>query len=288
MPHYLLTVVITAYNQPEEIAQLLGGIKSVPEGVEILVVDDNSNSDEQFATMQAVSDFNARTGAGRYEYTSINLGCGDARNYGIGNSNSEWVWFVDGDDRIANGALEKIVAALGRSRSNVLAVSYEIVKEDGRRELVTASPGTLPWEWSITAWSKILRRSIVLPFQARFVEDNDWWYRTCIEWYRTCIELTTVPLMDVLDEVCYEYHKLAAGSVTSIFERIWANSRAPKPMPLRELVQAMGSDAWVVGAMLEMMGRLVKVRVEALDRKVPGSLLSAIDFTIDYFANAVG
>ena len=49
----------------------------------------------------------------------------------------------------------------------------------------------------------------------------------------------------------------------------------------------MGDDAWVVAAMLKMMGRLVEVRRDAARRGAPEGLLNAIDFTIKYFERAV-
>lgn len=272
-----LSVIITAHNQAESVNRILKRIESVPVGVDIIVVDDDSDDDEQYKIMQAVSDFHARSGAGRYMRTECRSGCGGARNFGVDHCNSRWLWFVDGDDVLAPGALERVVYAIDRAKTPIIAIGYEIRKADGGVSAVIPSAEMKPWEWSVTAWSKIIRTNIYHEFAASFVEDNDWWFRECLE----------SQTMDVLPEVCYEYNQQTPGSVTEIFERIWQNSKADGPLPLNKLIAAMGPKAWVISAMLKMMGRLVDVRCEAEKRNVPEGLRNAIDFAIKYFTRAI-
>ena len=272
-----LSVIITAYNQPESIARILTRIGSVPWEVEIIVVDDHSDAEAQLKTLEVVSDFHVRTGAGLYEYMTTNGGCGGARNFGVGKTSGDWLWFVDGDDELAPGAIDKVIEAIDRAKTSIIAIGYEIRKAGGETSEVIPSAELNPWEWSITAWSKIVRRSIFKEFAAPFVEDNDWWFRECLE----------SPKMDVLPGICYVYYKQTPGSVTAIFDRIWQNSKANRPLALHKLVAAMDRDAWVVAAMLGMMGRLIKVRCEAVERKVPDGLVAAIDFAIKYFERAI-
>lgn len=272
-----LLVVITSHNEPEHIARILDRIKTLPDGVEIVVVDDCSDSAEYELTMQAVKSFRERTNAGYMAALDEPGGCGGARNIGAKHAYGDWLWFIDGDDNIAPDGLVKVWMAIQKAKADAIAIGYEIRRAGGETTKVIPPENIKPWEWSITAWSKVIRRSRFLEFQAPFVEDNDWWLRTCLDLDR----------IDVLPEVCYEYNRQAPGSVTSIFERIWDNAAAVQPLPFHKLVASMGKKAWVVSAMLKMMGRLIDVRLDALARRSPESLVNAIDFAIRYFQRAI-
>lgn len=51
---------------------------------------------------------------------------GIARNYGIDNSNSEWVWFVDDDDELCIEDLDKVVDLITKSENDLIAHSLKL------------------------------------------------------------------------------------------------------------------------------------------------------------------
>jgi CDP-glycerol glycerophosphotransferase len=63
--------------------------------------------------------------------TTTALGPGPARDLGAKEATGEYVWFVDGDDELADGALAAVAAALTRLRPDVLVVHFENLYPDG-------------------------------------------------------------------------------------------------------------------------------------------------------------
>ena len=102
-------------------------------------------------------------------------GPGPARDLGAKEATGEYVWFVDGDDELADGALAAVAGALARLRPDVLVIDFENLYPDGSvspsggaRYLrgSAAEPGTLAdhpalIHLTMTAWSKVLRRDFL-------------------------------------------------------------------------------------------------------------------------------
>jgi CDP-glycerol glycerophosphotransferase len=63
--------------------------------------------------------------------TTTALGPGPARDLGAKEATGEYVWFVDGDDELADGALAAVADALTRMRPDVLVVDFENLYPDG-------------------------------------------------------------------------------------------------------------------------------------------------------------
>jgi CDP-glycerol glycerophosphotransferase len=59
------------------------------------------------------------------------VGPGPARDLGAKEATGEYVWFVDGDDELADGALAAVAGALARLRPDVLVVDFENLYPDG-------------------------------------------------------------------------------------------------------------------------------------------------------------
>ncbi|HCU93320.1 MAG TPA: hypothetical protein DHU96_11545, partial [Actinobacteria bacterium] len=65
-------------------------------------------------------------------------GPGPARNRGLAEASGEYVWFVDPDDLLLDGALAAMADALSRHHPDVLLIDYLIQHRPGRTE---PSPG---------------------------------------------------------------------------------------------------------------------------------------------------
>jgi glycosyltransferase involved in cell wall biosynthesis len=123
-----LTVVVPAYNKEHEVAQALGGIIEAVPGCFIIVVDDGS-TDSTLAQIKTVT----------YEKLKIfslpkNSGKGAALLYGVSNSSTEFVGFMDADLDIEASALRngtrllidnpELSCALGSKLHPESSVSY--------------------------------------------------------------------------------------------------------------------------------------------------------------------
>ena len=275
----VLSVVILTHNQPRELARLLGNLRTVPKEVEIIIVDDHSNDESVADAVEAVHQFHNVTGAGRYEYLEHWAGCGGARNYGVKAAQGDWVWFVDGDDLIAPDALPRVLDAVRRTGFGTLLVDYEIRRQDGTFDVTDfEAAGLKPWEVGIMAWSKVIRKSYLVPFRERIMyEDNDWWMRQCF----TCRAYGVVP-----GGPCYTYHQLAAGSATSVIERLKIPDGAD-PASVRMLDSFLAENdpklTEAIAWLFEDLAALLKVRVDAARYRMPESYFDALDYMIKYF-----
>ncbi|HXL93953.1 MAG TPA: glycosyltransferase family 2 protein [Streptosporangiaceae bacterium] len=148
--------------------------------------------------------------------TDSPAGPGPARELGAKEATGEYVWFVDGDDELAPGALAAVTAALDRLHPDVLIVDYENLYPDGSTspsgaslgstELTTLaeSPGLI--NLTMTVWSKVFRREFLaglgVSFGPSIHEDVP----------VSATALLTASRIGVLNRVCYRYRRLRAGS----------------------------------------------------------------------------
>ena len=168
-----LSILIPAYNVERWLPRCLNSILSqVEDDIEIVIVDDGSTD----TTLQCANEF-AEKWNGIRVFSKHNEGVGAARNYLLDKACGEFIWFVDSDDYIAEGALRHIFSELN-STIDLLSVSY--------------NGGVFtPFEGSATEyiqkgyingylWTKIIRRSVIEDAHIRFdpqrYSQEDWFF----------------------------------------------------------------------------------------------------------------
>ena len=149
------------------------------------------------------------------------VGPGPARDLGAKEATGEYVWFVDGDDELADGALAAVAGALARLRPDVLVVDFENVYPDGSvspsggaRYLRGAETGTLAdhpalIHLTMTAWSKVFRRDFLAGLGVSFGSTGPAPHEDVPV---TTLALLTAQRIGVLDRVCYRYRRARRGS----------------------------------------------------------------------------
>ena len=168
-----LSILVPAYNVEGWVTRCLDSIfnQDVP-SVEVVVVDDGSSD----ATYRVIEEY-ARQHVNLRLFHKHNEGVGAARNYLLDKACGEFIWFVDSDDYIAEGALRHILSELN-STIDLLSVSY--------------NGGVFtPFEGSATEyiqkgyingylWTKIIRRSVIEDAHIRFdpqrYSQEDWFF----------------------------------------------------------------------------------------------------------------
>src|ERR1039458_7928853 len=99
-------------------------------------------------------------------------GPGNARNVGLQLATGDYIWFIDGDDMAAEGAVKAITQRLAEDLPDVLLIDYESLYPDGRSaaspgaELLRDAPaGTFTLaeqpqliQLTMTSWSKVISR----------------------------------------------------------------------------------------------------------------------------------
>jgi CDP-glycerol glycerophosphotransferase len=160
----------------------------------------------------------------------------------------DYLWFVDADDELADGALAEVAARLDRLHPDLLIIDYENIFADGRvtpsgADLSTPAVTTLadsPVLLDVTSsmWNKVVRRDFLdgvgMPFGPGIYEDVP---------VALACQLTAARIA-VLDRVCYRYRRSRRDSfmaeisdrhfdMFTTYETIYAfvSQRFPGPPP---------------------------------------------------------
>ena len=112
MSERYLSVIVPIYNGSAYLADCLDSVlRQLPDGCECLVVDDGSNA----ATVAALKAYEtAHAAANLRVIYGPHGGASHARNIGLEAACGEFVCFLDGDDRLHDGFLQKSRAWFGR------------------------------------------------------------------------------------------------------------------------------------------------------------------------------
>jgi len=212
----VISVIIPVYAVEAYLGGCLDSILSqAPASAEVIAVDDAS-PDGCGALLDARATEDPRL---RVVHLAQNAGPGHARNAGLDHATGEYVWFVDADDLVADGAFAAITARLERDRPDLLLIDYVDLFPDGQ---TAPSPGrallgvpqptfTLAGQPQVihrtmTSWSKVIRRDFLdglkLPFPAGIHEDVA----------LTCAMLLGAERIGTLPRVCYQYRRDRPGS----------------------------------------------------------------------------
>ena len=215
----LVSVVIPVHGVEDYLDRCLDSVFSEPAvpGLEVIAVDDAS-PDRCGAILAARRDSRLRVIT-----TPVAIGPGPARDLGAKEATGEYVWFVDGDDELAPGALQAVTEALTRLRPDVLIVDFESLYPDGTTSpsggaaylsgpAVTAladHPALI--HLTMTAWSKVFRRDFLAGLGVSFAapaphEDVP----------VSAVALLTAARIGVLDRVCYRYRRARRGSYLAV------------------------------------------------------------------------
>jgi CDP-glycerol glycerophosphotransferase len=197
--------------------------------IEVIAVDDHSPDDcPAMLDRRAAADPRLRV-----IHLPAALGPGGARDAGLAEATGEYVWFVDGDDTLAGGALAAVAERLarqpgdrqpgGRQHCDVLLVGHEEFYPSGRTRpgpegaLLHAADGAVVRladrpeliNLSMTCWSKVFRlaflRGLGVGFGPGIHEDVP----------VSAAALLAADRIGALDRVCYRYRRGRAASLTA-------------------------------------------------------------------------
>lgn len=181
----LISVVVPVYGVRQYLGECLDSILGEPADLEVIAVDDASpDGSGELLDQRARADARLRV-----VHLERNGGRGNARNAGLSHARGQYVWFVDGDDKLPPGALGNVSARLALDQPDVLLIDYAELRPDGQLrhstggELLAGAPAgmfTLAQapqliNLTMTAWSKLLRREFLValdePFRPGIHED---------------------------------------------------------------------------------------------------------------------
>ncbi len=212
----LISVVIPVHGVADYLDRCLDSVLGEPApSLEVIAVDDAS-PDGSGAILAARHDPRLRVIS-----TPAAVGPGPARDLGAKEATGEYVWFVDGDDELAEGALAAVAGALTRLQPDVLIVDFENLypdgttsPSDGARYLRGPEAGPLAdhpalVHLSMTAWSKVFRRDFLAGLGISFGSSGPAPHEDVPV---STMALLTAEKIGVLDRVCYRYRRARRGS----------------------------------------------------------------------------
>jgi CDP-glycerol glycerophosphotransferase len=239
----LISVVLPVGNVAEFLPACLDSVlgPAGQAGLEVIAVDDASGDGcGRILDRRAGQDPRLRV-----IHLAENAGPGPARMRGLAEAAGTYVWFVDPDDLLADGALAAVTARLDRGRADVLLIDYLILGSSGRTQPSpgaallaaprgAAAPVTLTLaerpaliNRTMTVWSKVFRREFLLGLGVCFPpgihEDVP----------VSCAALLGAERIALLDRVCYLYRRRRRSflattsmdhfSIFSSYEQVFAS-----------------------------------------------------------------
>jgi CDP-glycerol glycerophosphotransferase len=272
-----ISVVVPVYAVEEYLGACLDSILGqAPDGTEVIAVDDAS-PDGSGRMLDARAEADPRL---RVLHLAGNAGPGNARNVGLAQASGEYVWFVDADDLLADGALAAVAARLGQDRPDVLLIDYEDLHPGGGTgpspgaALLRAAPAgafTLAEQpqlihLTMTSWSKVIRRAFLAHLGMAFPEGIH------EDVPLTCAMLLGAERVSALARVCYRYRQARPGAfmaarssaqlrILCSYERVFALAAAADPAPAPPLQAALFERAiWHYTTVLPLVPRAARMQ----------------------------
>lgn len=140
LSHMKLSVVIPTYNYGRFLHHCLESVAGqMADDTEIIVVDDGSTDD----TSHRLQSLSGLLPAGRLRhFYQQNAGPAAARNHGVRQARGDFIWFLDADDCLNEGALDCMrQAIMAHPQADLIFAGYRSVGEKGR--IVEHSAGSL-------------------------------------------------------------------------------------------------------------------------------------------------
>ncbi|MFJ6063877.1 CDP-glycerol glycerophosphotransferase family protein [Streptomyces tendae] len=187
--------------------------------LELIAVDDAS-PDGCAAILDAYAERDERL---RVVHLAENRGLGGARKAGLERATGDYVWFVDGDDRLMDGAVEAVAQRLAQVRPDVLVTDFVRGYPDGRvepntwrrqiadpppPEVFTLAEKPQLLNMIMSVWNKVVRREYLLTLGVEF---GDGYYEDISVTYPL---LLAAERISYLDRPCYYYRREREGAIT--------------------------------------------------------------------------
>jgi CDP-glycerol glycerophosphotransferase len=212
----LISVVVPVFNVERYLDECLGSVLDQSYADIELIAADGASTDESPEILRTWARKDCRL-----KVLSVGKrGAGRARNAGLSESRGDYVWFVDGDDVVIEGAMSAIADTITELGPDVLLIGHEELLPDGsircrpedhllrsssRSFTLAENPRVV--NLTMTSWSKVVRRtflvSLAIPFPEGRHEDVPVFSAA----------LLSAKKISTLDRVCYRYRKHRPGAL---------------------------------------------------------------------------
>ena len=169
-----VSIIVPIFNEEKYIEGCIESIlKSTYQDFELILVDDGSNDN----SVNLCEDF-ARNNKNIFVYKLNRGGVSRARNYGVTKARGEYIWFVDGDDKVYPEALEFLMEGIEEKECDLVIGKYNSNRKNIQSEKVgiynitdyIAEFCCETGYYYHVLWNKLYKRSIIQDNQLRFKE----------------------------------------------------------------------------------------------------------------------
>jgi CDP-glycerol glycerophosphotransferase len=215
-----ISFVLPVYQVEDYLTECLDSILSEPgDHLEVVAIDDASPD----GCGRLLDEYSSRDPRVRVVHLDRNGGLGAARNLGLDQARGEYIWFIDSDDRLVDGAVAAVAERLTQTSPDVLICDFANLYPGGRLErdqwhrlfrdppppaVFTLSERPSVLNLTMTVWNKVVRRDFLLGLGVRFGPGN---YEDLSVTYPI---LMAAQRLTLLDQVCYHYRRGRAGAIT--------------------------------------------------------------------------
>ena len=178
--HHLpgVTVVLAVYNAGEALERCpvsLAGQDLAPEAFEVVAVDDGSTDDSG----RRLDSYAAGHRNMRVSHQEASGGPGGPRNVGTDRAQGEFVFYLDADDQLGDGALRRMLTFARAHESDLVVVGRVTVQDDKVVIPLTPRPPVIdaPLRAAFTSLTphKLIRRELIVTHGIQFREGFVTW-----------------------------------------------------------------------------------------------------------------
>jgi hypothetical protein len=216
----LLSVIVPVYQVEDYLADCLDSILNQSlRDIQLVAVDDAS-TDGCARILSRYAERDPRIVLVTLEH---NQGLGAARNAGLARATGEYVWFLDSDDWLPEGALRAVADRLARTGPDLLVTAYARHYPDGGvRHYTLSQVGAgrpVPETFTLREWpallavlhitcNKVIRREFLVESGLTF---GSGWYEDVSFSFPLMLAAERISL---LDRCCYAYRQRPGGAIT--------------------------------------------------------------------------
>lgn len=198
-----ISVIIPAYNSAETIRRVADSVLAQSfRDFELIIIDDGS-TDDTSQILQSYQDKRLRI------YTQKNQGPALTRNHGIELARGKYIMFIDSDDYVADGYLEKYYRTITDQNSDLVIGGYQHLK-NGKVDFVRQlKPGKFAKYIVVAPYCKIYRKSFIQKHHITFLDTT-----SSEDVYFSVLLYSKNPKITIIDDTSY-YYCYRADSVSN-------------------------------------------------------------------------
>ena len=215
-----VSVIVPNYNAEKYIGDCIESlVNQTYKNVEIIIIDDCSNDN----SVGIVKDYQKKYSNILLIELKKNKGVSNARNLGIKKASGEYIMFSDSDDFYELTAIQELVSAAEKRKSDFVIANYYINKENKKIKVDNStyfSKDKIKKEeiisyMTLTSCSKLIKKTLFIQNNIQYPQD-----------IKRCEELTVIPILAyfarkpiVIDSTLYNYCQRKGSASNNIINK---------------------------------------------------------------------